>query len=150
MPYDRDEHILGHAKRIAYGDTLIAISNDVFGTIDINLPERELESEELTNDDSPDFHKDYMPGLYEPGTVGFSYRYAKTMFTALEAVYQLATVAGTRADATKFWKVTLPDGSTAIFSGFLKAHNLPVEGATSPVVEAEIQVIGKITWAAGA
>ncbi len=150
MPFERDEIINSHGKRIAYSDTLIGTYTPVFGTVDMNLPERELEEEEVTNDDSPDFTKDFEPALYDPGTVGVTYKYTKTQFTALEALFQLATAALTRGDATKFWKITLVDGSTGIFQGYLKAHNLPLEGATTPQVEGEIRVKGKVTWAAGA
>lgn len=149
MAYDREEHIIGHGKHIAYGDTAIGTFTNVDGTIEVTLPERELGTTELTNDDSPDFHKDYMPSLYEPGSVSFTYRYGKTVFAALEGIYQLASAAGTRASATKFWKVTLPDGSVAAFRGFLTKHDLPVEQEDSPVVEAEIQVAGKMTFTAG-
>ena len=150
MPYARDEHIIGHAKQLSYGDTLVGATTRVFGTREVNLPERELGTAEVTNDDTPDFHKDYIPGLYEPGTVSFTYLYAKSQFAALEAIYQLATVAATRASATKFWKVTLPDASTATFKGFLTKHDLPMETEDEVVVEAEIQVVGKITFTAGA
>ena len=147
MPIDNDEVIIGHGKHIAHSADGVTYS-DVAGTIEVNLPERELGAAEITNDDSPDFTKEYMPGMYEPGTVSFTYRYNKTGFAALEAIYQLATVAATRGSATKFWKVTLPDGSESTFKGFLTAHNLPVEGEDSPIVEAEIQIVGKMVYTA--
>jgi hypothetical protein len=147
---DRDEVIIPHGKHIAYSDTLGGSYTNVDGTVDVNLPERELGASEITNDDSPDFHKDYIPGMYEPGTVGFTYRYNKTGFAALETIFQLASATGTRASATKYWKVTIPDGgSTAIFRGFMTAHTLPMEGdEDSPIVEVELQVNGKIAYAA--
>jgi hypothetical protein len=149
MAFNRDEVIISHGKRLAYCDTINGTYVNVFGTIDVSLPERELGAAEITNDDSADFHKDYNPGMYDPGTAPFSYRYTRSQFTALETIYQLATVAATRANATKFWKVTIPDGSTAIFKGFITAHNLPMEGSEdSPVVEGELQVCGKIAWVA--
>lgn len=151
MAFDRAETIIGAGKRLAYCATSNGTFISVFGTVDISLPERELGVSEITNDDSPDFHKDYIPGLYEPGTIPFTYRYTKTQFALLEAIYQLATVAATRASATKYWKVTLGDGSVAAFQGFLTKHDLPVEGEEdSPVVECELQVIGKMTWTSGA
>lgn len=157
MPFAREQVIIGHAKRLAYSeDIAIPSYTDVFGTIDVSLPERELGATEITNDDSPDFHKDYIEGMYEPGTIGFSYRYTKSQFTAMEAIYQLASAVATRGSAvagksTKKWRVTLPDGSVATFRGFLTAHNLPIEGSEdSPVVEGEIQCIGKMTWVSAA
>lgn len=146
MAYNRDEHAIGYGKKIAYSATEGGSYTEVDGTVEVNLPERELGTAEATNDDSPDFHKDYLPGLYEPGTVSFTYRYGKTLFAAVETVFQLANVAATRASATKFWKVTLPEGSTATFKGFLVKHDLPMEIEDVITVEAEIQVIGKITF----
>lgn len=149
MPtFDRDEAIIGYGKHIAYSDTEAGSYTAIAGTVDINLPERELSAEEVTNDDSPNFHKQYIPGMYEPGTVSFTYRYNTTSFAALEAIYQLASVAGTRTSATKWWKVTLSDGSTATFRGFLTAHNLPLEIEGSPIVESEIQVDGAMEYTA--
>lgn len=146
MAYNRAEHMIGYGKKLAYGDTLIAATTEIDGTQEVNLPERELGTAEITNDDSPDFHKDYMPGLYEPGNVSFTYVYGRTIFAAVETIFQLANAAGTRASATKFWKVTLPDLSTASFQGFLVKHDLPAELEDAVVVEGEIQVIGKITF----
>lgn len=149
--FNRDEAIIPHGKHIAFSDTLGGAYTNVDGTIDISLPERELGASEITNDDSPDFHKDYIPGMYEPGTIGFTYLYTKTGFADVEAVFQLASASATRANATKFWKITLPDGSTGIVQGFLTKHSLPLEGdEDSPVVECELQTLGKLTFAAGA
>jgi hypothetical protein len=146
--FERDEVIIGHGKQLLYCDTVDGTYTKVDGTIEVNLPERELEAEEITNDDSPDFHKDYNPGMYEPGTVPFTYKYTKTQFAALETIFQLATVAATRSSATKFWKVILTDGSTASFRGFLTKHDLPMEQGTVNV-EAEMQVCGKMSYDEG-
>lgn len=147
MAYNRNEIRSAHGKRLSYADTLAGPYTIVYGTVDISLPERELEEEEVTNDDSEDFTKDYEPGLYDPGTSGFTYKFQDEQFTALETMYQLATVPATRGDATKFWKLELPSGSTGIWQGYLKSHNLPTEGATTPTVEAEIRAKSKVTWA---
>ncbi len=144
--YNRSEHIIGHGKKLAFSNTQNGTFTNVAGTVEVNLPERELGASEITNDDSPDFHKDYQPGMYEPGTVGFTYQYGKTQFAELEAIFQLATVANTRASATKWWRLTLPDGAVAKWQGFLTKHDLPVEGEDGPIVEGEMQVIGKVIY----
>ena len=115
------------------------------------FPERELSSaEEVTNDDSPDRHKEYIPGLYEPGTMSFSYRYGKSAFASMETVFMGASVAGaTPADSIKFWTYTLPDGSVAKWRGFITSHKLPAELEGVLTVEGEMQVIGKVTFSAG-
>jgi hypothetical protein len=78
--------------------------------------------------------------------VSFSYRYAKTQYAAVEALLNLATVAANRAGATKFWKVTLPDGSVAAFRGFVSKNDLPLEQEDGPACEAEITVTSKMTF----
>jgi hypothetical protein len=150
MAYERDEHILGFGKKLAYSATSGGTYIEIDGTQEVNLPERELGAAEITNDDSVAYHKDYIPALYEPGTVSFTYVYGKTVFAAVEAVFQLASVAATRADATKFWKVTLSDGSIAAFQGFITKHDLPAELEDAIVVEGEIQVVGPMTFTAAA
>jgi hypothetical protein len=156
MPFNRNEVTPAIGKQLAYADTLAGTYTRIFGTQEINLPERELGNDEITNDDSPDFHKDYVPGLYEPGTVSFSYVYGKTQFAAVEALFQLATVAANRSattgslNPTKYWKATLADGSVAAFKGWVTKHDLPTEIEGQLIVEGEIQTSGKMSFTAGA
>ncbi len=150
MAFDRDECIIGYGKSIGYSDTQGGGLTMVDGTIEISYPESELGKAEITNDDSPDFHKDYIPGLYEPGTVKVTYRYTSSIYTQMQTVYQLASVAATRASATKYWTIELPDGATTEFRGFISKNNLPIpdlEG--SPICEMEIQVGGSSTTEQG-
>jgi len=140
------EAIIGFGKQIAYCDTVNGTYIKVAGSQDITTPERELGKAETTNDDSEDFTKDYQPALYEPGTASFKYVYGATQYAALDAVFLLATVAATRPQATKFWKVTLPDGATKTFKGFLTKHSDPLEMEGTVIVECEIQVRSKVTY----
>lgn len=154
--FAESEAVINHGKHIAYGDDVTTPTYiTVAGTTDVDLPDRELGQSDVTNDDTADFHKDSIPGMFAPGKASFKYRYGKTQFAAIEAVYQLATVAATRGGgaggAIKKWKVTIPDGSTATFRGYLTKHSLPMEGDDdSPVCECEIAVKGKITYTAAA
>jgi len=141
--------IIGYGKHIAYSSDGGSTYTSVGKTTEVKLPERELGTAEITNDDSPDFHKEYIPALYEPGTVTFSYIYTAAQFAALETIYQLAADTATRADATKTWKVTFPDGSTSVFDGFMTKHDLPLALEDGVTVEAEIQVSGQMTFTAG-
>jgi hypothetical protein len=145
--FDRDQAIIGHGKKLSWSDTLAGTYVKFAGTIDIDLPSRELGAAEITNDDSEDFHKDYQPGMYEPGTLPFTYTYSAEGFAAIETLFQLATVAATRPTATKFWKIELPDGAVASFRGFLTKNDWPSPGQDETAeCEAEIQVIGKMTF----
>jgi hypothetical protein len=147
--FNRDEAEIGFGKTIEYSDNGTSGWVKVPGTVEANFPESELEMVEVTNDDSPDRHKDYVVGLYEPGTVSFTYRYGRTAFAALDAVYKLATTAEGRVNATKHWRISLADGSACTFRGVLTSHNLPTDIEDVLTVEAEIQVVGQATFTAG-
>jgi hypothetical protein len=141
--YDPDEAGIGYGKILEYSADGTTGWVKVPGTVEFEFPDTELEAAETTNDDSPDGHKDYIPGLYEPGTVPFSYRYGKTAFALIDAVFMLATVAATRATATKFWRQTMPDGSKMAFKGFITKHSMPADIDGVLTVEGEMQCIGK-------
>jgi hypothetical protein len=149
--FTRAEAAIGYGKRLQFSDAG-STWNTLFGTVDVQLPERDLGEAELTNDDSPDFHKDYLPGLFEPGEVSGSYRYTRSMYAHMESLYQRATVAANRpSDAATpvllFWKCTLTDGAVATWRGFIKTHNLPTEIEGVLTVEFSIKVSGKMTFA---
>lgn len=141
MAFDNTTAQIGYGKHLAYSDTSNGSYTTIDGTVEINLPERELGSSESTNDDSPDYHKQMVPTLFDPGSVKFSYRYNKTQFATVDTIFLARTL--------KYFKVTLPDNSTAIFPGFLMKHDLPVAIEDVLTVEGEIQVTGKMAWTAG-
>lgn len=144
--YDADEVVIGHGKELAWSDTENGSYTPIPGTIEVNLPERELGESEILNDDSPDYHKDYLPSVFDPGTISATYQYGKTAFAEVEALYQLASVTATRDSATKWWRITNPDGSASKVRGFIKTHNLPMEQEDAVVVELEIRCRGKMTF----
>jgi hypothetical protein len=147
MAYTPAEHQIGHGKKLEWADDVDFTSpTQIFGTVSVPIPERELGASEKTNDSSPDYHKEYQPGLYEPGTLDFSYNYAMTEFEKVETLYALAKVPATRASATKFWRLTLPDGSVAKWKGFITANNLPAEQEDTLVCEASMQCSGAMTF----
>lgn len=87
--------------------------------------------------------------LYDPGTVTFTYTYTASQFAELETIFMLATDPETRPQASKQWRITLPDNSVSIVLGFLTKHDLPTELEDSPVVEAEVQCRGAMAYSAG-
>jgi hypothetical protein len=145
--FDIDEAILKAGKHLAFSDTESGTYTNVDGTTEMNFPDRELGKAEVTNDDSPDRTKQYIPALYEPGTVSFKYIYGATSFDALETIYQLAVDQAGAIAARKWWKITLADGAFVKFEGFLTKHTLPLDGLEdAPIVEGEIQVSGAMVY----
>lgn len=153
MAYNEAETTIGHGWNVLYAANLAGLSSGtpIDGTTGVHFPDGELGEMEITNDDTADFMKDYHPGLYDPGTVAFTYKFGKTQYAVVEAVYQECTVAATRATAaSRYWKIVAPDGSFATFKGFLKKHAITDSDQEDALeVECEIRVRGKITFTAG-
>lgn len=141
--YDPTQHTIGFGKKLEWSDVeAMTGAITLFGTTDINLPEAELETAEFTNDNSPNRHKEYKPALYEPGTVSFTYIYATDEYAKVALLFALASVAETVNSAIKWFRVTLPDGATAKFQGFVTKNDVSAEISDAVEVEAEIQVTG--------
>jgi hypothetical protein len=140
------EATIGHGKTLAWSATSNGTFAKIAGTVDIALPDRELGTAEITNDDSPDRHKDYIPALFEPGTLSGSYIYGATAFEAMEEHFQLAMDPATAPTATRYWKYTLPDGAIVTFRGFLTKHGMEPEMEEALSVEFEMQVRGPMTF----
>ncbi|MGC4030255.1 MAG: phage tail tube protein [Tepidisphaeraceae bacterium] len=136
----------GFGKILEYSDTGSGTWTKASKTVEIEIPDAELGAEESTHDDSTDYHREYIPTLYDPGTLPFTYRYEKAAFALIEAVFQLANTSATRASATKFWRLTLPDGSKVAWKGFITKHGLPTDIDGVLTCECEMQVIGKRTF----
>lgn len=146
--YAPDKHRIGHGGALAYCDTANGTFISIKGTTEVNLPERELGEADHTNDDSPDFTKEMMPGMFDPGSVSASYIYQPDQFEDLETIFQLATVAATRGSATKFWKHTLPDGAVVAFKGWIKKHDMPRDQEGTMTVSMEIRATTIFDWTA--
>lgn len=150
--YAPEDHQIGHGGKLSYCDTAIGTYIEIRGIQECNVPESELGESETTNDDSPDFHKEYTLGMYEPGTATFSYVFQPNQFGDIDALYMLASVAANRLlrDAAnspiKYWKHTTPDGSVHAFKGWVKSNKLPRDQEGTLVSEAEIRVIGKTAF----
>lgn len=144
--YDPATHRIGHRGALGYCDTVDGDYIRVRGTQECNIPESELGESETTNDDSTDFHKEYIPGVFEPGNVTFTYVFQADQFSDIDVLRLLGSSLGTRASGTKFWRHFLPDGSKYQFRGWVKSNKLPRDQEGTIVCEAEIKVIGKTTF----
>lgn len=145
---------INHGKKLYFRNTTEDEWTQIPKTVDFGLPDSELGSSEYTNDDSPDYHKQYQPGLYEPGTVEGTYIYSDDGFALLEELYQRATETANRQSdaetpATVLWKIELPSGSTSNFSGYVTKNTLPMDGQEdTSTCEFAIQVNGPATYTA--
>lgn len=147
---DSTSPIIPFGKTIAYCDTANGEFIAIAKTQKVTLPEAELGKAESTHDQSADAHKEYLPTLYEPGTMKVTYEYTAAQYATCEGIRLLATDTATRASATKFWQVILPDGSVGLVKGFITKHVASeFDMETVPTVDIEIQCSGKMTFTAG-
>lgn len=133
---------------VGYGSTLAfsllgTTYTDIAQTVDLTGPEPEVGEVGITNNDSPDNTKEYIPGMIEPGEIEFEVVYTKTQAAALYALFGDGNV--------YFWRETYPDGSKWEFKGFLNAF-----GTEAPTEDEAIRntvgikVTNKPTFTAGA
>ncbi len=82
-------------------------------TVDLSGPEPEVGEVNITNNDSPDNTKEYLPGMIEPDELEFEVIYKKTQAATLYGLFGNGIV--------YFWQITYPDNSNWKFKGFLNA-----------------------------
>ena len=94
---------------------------------------------DITNLDS--VAKEFMPGLVDNGSFSGEVDRAPT------GVGQLALDAARVAGTTKLFKVVIPGGFTASFSGYVKKFG--IAGGVDQVVKSpfEVRITGAVTWA---
>lgn len=102
---------------VGYGSSLFysvdgTAYTEVAQTVDLSGPEPEVGDVAITNNDSPDNTKEYIPGMIEPGEQEFEVVYKKAVCAALYGMFGNGI--------TYFWRELYPDGSKWEFKGYLK------------------------------
>jgi hypothetical protein len=143
---DENEATIGFNKKLEWSDTENGSYTRVSNTVDVDLPDRSLGEAEFTNDESPDFHRQFTPQLYDPGTLDFTYIYTDDAFEAIEELYATGMVAETRDEMTKWWKITIPTGAVCKFRGYVNKHGMPMTVDGINQVAASLRVSGKMTF----
>ena len=100
----------GYGAQLGYGTDGNSYTS-ILQTVDLGGPEPEVGAVGITNNDSPDNTKEYMPGMVEPGEMEFEVVYKKSVCAAVYALHG--------DGVTYFWKLTYPDGSHWTFKGFV-------------------------------
>ena len=132
----------GYGAQLGYSTTGSDYTN-IAQTVDLTGPEPEVGEVGITNNDSPDNTKEYMPGMIEPGTQEFELIYKKSVCNTLYGMFGNGI--------TYFWKLEYPDGSSWTFKGFLKSF-----GTEAPTEDEAmkntigIKLTNKPTFQAGA
>ena len=105
---------------IAYSTTENGTYTDIAQSVDLGGPSPEVGDVGITNNDSPDNTKEYMPGMIEPGELEFQLVYKKDQCATLYGMFG--------DDVVYWWKETYPDGSSWKFAGYIKGFG--TEGET--------------------
>lgn len=117
------EGSIGYGQSLGYSNDGAAYTS-VAQTTDFDGPDVSVKAVQITNNDSPNGFHEKTPGMGDAGKVTFKCIYKKTIVSALYGLIR----------ATKYWKLTYPDGSTWVCQGFITMG--PKVG--SPMEDAEI------------
>ena len=81
-------------------------------TVDLGGFQPEVGDINITNNDSPNNTKEYIPGMIEPGTYDFSIIYDSSLASTIEDYADATTV--------YYWRVTFPNGDKWVARGYVK------------------------------
>lgn len=103
---------IGIGTVFAIGDSSAATSFTTVAVVKtVALPMPEVADVDVTNLDSADYTKEYVPGLIEPGEITLQISYGET---ATSTLYTLLRTAG------KWFKATLPSSAYWLGTGYIK------------------------------
>jgi hypothetical protein len=104
---------VGYGSQLLYSTTEEGSYSAIAQTVDLAGPEPEIGEVNITNNDSANATKEYLPGMIEPGEMEFEVIYKKDACNTLYTMFSGRTV---------YWfKLAYPDGSYWIFPGFLNS-----------------------------
>jgi hypothetical protein len=116
--------------------TYVAISR----VRDIKGPEQTADTVDVTNQDSPNFYKEWIPTLIDGGLVTFPMSFLPTDAT------QASLLADLQARTLMDFEVVIGDTGQAMFwSGFVKKFGTSYPVANVAMVDVDIQVTGPVT-----
>jgi len=132
------EAILGFGCTFGVGNGANPEVFSVFAELnDVNPPEPTGDDEEVTHHGSPDGWKEFIPGLVDAGEASAQLNYKKS---------DVATILGLFRQR-KNYQITLPDGSTWVFTGYLKKMGKKTPLKNKITQELGFKCSGKPVWA---
>lgn len=100
----------------------------------ISFPDFSTTAVDITNLASPDYAKEYVPGMVDAGSVTFQCEYTSATYVQLTGLVR----------TTKNWRITSPTGVADVvqFSGFLTKVALAMSPDEEMVIDAELRTSG--------
>jgi hypothetical protein len=128
--------IKGKGTKLGYAATAIAAPTNIAEIIDIDGPEKEIKSIDVSNMDSPDDIDESIPGNASLKDVSFDINFEEDQEDLLE----------TQFGVQQFWTIELPNGAKRTFPGYLKkiGAKIPMGGVIRTSVA--VAVTGKTTF----
>jgi hypothetical protein len=114
---------------------------DVAKVVDITPPEPSVGKSKSTHNATANATHTYEPTLIEPGENDVKILFAKAVHAVLDGFFW--------SRATKFWKITLAEGSTQTFQGFIMNLGTPTPMEDQVQTTMKMCVTGKVTFTAG-
>jgi predicted secreted protein len=137
--------VYGSKLQLGNGATPTEVFADVAEVMDITPPPMERDDIEVTNQQSVDGWREYIPGWRDGGEVEFNCNWLPTNATQDEVTGMLETF---NDNDLHNWRIVLPDAiKTISFAGFITAFepDLPLEEQGQ--LSITIKVSGKVTVA---
>jgi hypothetical protein len=123
---------IGHTTSLAYGTSSSATSGTSITAVgevkSFTGPSPTVTDVDVTNLESANYHKEFIPGLIDSGDLVATVSYGKAQTTSVYALLR----------TSKWWIVTLPDTSTWLVEGYVK-------GFGQEQIESEKEITNTIT-----
>lgn len=134
----------GYGSHLGSGGTTGAAYTNVAQLKKINFSGLKADFDEITNLDSPTIFKEYMKTVVDGDTVTFD----GVMNPADPTTQALLTNIGTPGlSALFFWKISLTNGSTLVFQGYVSDFKFGAEYNKAITFSGSIKIVGNITTA---
>jgi predicted secreted protein len=134
----------GYGSHLASGGTTGAAYTNVAQLKKINFSGLKADFDEITNLDSPTIFKEYMKTVVDGDTVTFD----GVMNPADPTTQALLTNIATAGSAALFfWRITLTNGSTLTFQGYVSDFKFGAEYNKAITFSGSIKIVGNITTA---
>lgn len=134
----------GYGSKLASGGTTGAAYTNVGQLKKVNFSGLKAEFDDITNLDSPTIFKEWMKTIVDGDTVSFDGVMNPSDPTTQSLLTNLATAGQA---ALFFWKLTLTNGSTLIFQGYVQDFKFGVEYNKAITFSGAIKIVGNVTAA---
>jgi hypothetical protein len=122
--------IIGAGTTLGYASSQFGSYTSLAELADAGIPSDTADEAEATHYLSPNTRKEFLAGWLDAGEVELDLNYTAAQYAALIAILRV----------TKWWKLTLPDGSLIYYQGWIKKHGGVVPNKERVQIKTTIRV----------